>query len=194
MAEQGQIEEKHSDTGRSFSDVRLWIFLSNTRVYSETFVGSLLGPITFVAVCSTGVYYGFKALRWLKRKLLWRVRRRLVITYLFVGLTPIILLTLLGLLSAFGGSGQGIARIITTQLNITGQQAQASAHGLAESLARLPANADDRSVQTWLDESVSLLRSSLPGARVALWRGESAENGATLGHKNFSQFVSNTVE
>jgi sigma-B regulation protein RsbU (phosphoserine phosphatase) len=213
MSEQGQIEGKHSGIRQSLSEVRLWlrrvmprvavatgllfiawILLSNTRVYSETFVGSLLGLITFVAVFSTGVYYGFKALRWLKRKLLWRVRRRLVITYLFVGLTPIILLTLLGLLSAFGGSGQGIARIITTQLNITGQQAQTSAHGLAESLSRLPANADDRSVQTWLDESVSLLRSSLPGARAALWRGENTENGATLGHKNFSQFVSNTVE
>src|SRR5947208_283570 len=129
MAEQEQIEGKPSGIKQAFANVRLWlrrvmprvavvvgllfiawIFLSNTRIYNETFVGSLLGPLTLIAVCVTGIYFGFKALRWLKRKLLWRVRRRLVITYLFVGLTPIILLTLLGLLSAFGGSGQGIAR------------------------------------------------------------------------------------
>src|SRR3954467_9205701 len=106
MAEREQIEGTRSGVRQAFTDVQLWlrrvmprvavaagllfiawIFLSNTHVYSETFVGSLLGPITFVAVSSTCVYYGFKALRWLKRKLLWRARRRLVITYLFVGLT-----------------------------------------------------------------------------------------------------------
>ncbi|HEX8889202.1 MAG TPA: SpoIIE family protein phosphatase [Pyrinomonadaceae bacterium] len=213
MAEQGQIEEKQGGDGKTFSNVRLWlrrvmprvavgagllfiawIFLSNTPIYNETFLGTLLGSLTLIAACATIIYFGFKALRWLKLKLLWRVRRRLVITYLFVGLTPIILLLLLGLLSAFGGSGQGIARIITTQLNNTAQQTQSSAHGLAESFGRLPVNADDKSIQTWLDESVSLLRPSLPGARVALWRGGAGDDGATLGHKNSSQFVSNTFE
>src|ERR1043165_171 len=190
MAEQEQIEGKPSGSSETLLKVRLWlrrvmprvavgtgllfiawIFLSNTLIYNETILGPLLGSITLIAVCATAIYFGFKALRWLKRKLLWRVRRRLVITYLFVGLTPIILLTLLGLLSAFGGSGKGIARIITTQLNNTAQQTQSSAHGLAESFGKLPINADDKSVQTWLDASVALLRSSLPGARVALWRG-----------------------
>src|SRR5215208_6105021 len=85
----------------------LWLLLSTTSVFRQTFLGRFFGWITFSAVSLTSLYYGLRALRWLKRKLLWRVRRRLVITYLFVGLTPIILMTLLGLLSAFGGSGQG---------------------------------------------------------------------------------------
>lgn len=213
MAERRQIEGRRSGVARLLAGVGSWlgrvmpsvavaagllfigwILLSNTRLYDETFVGSLFSTLTFIAVLATCIYYGFKALRWLKRKLLWRVRRRLVITYLFVGLTPIILLTLLGLLSAFGGSGQGIARIITTQLNNTAGQTQASARGLADSLTRLPANVDDRAIQTWLDESVALLRASLPGARAALWRGDNGEDLATLGHKNSAQFASNVVE
>jgi sigma-B regulation protein RsbU (phosphoserine phosphatase) len=168
----------------------VWMFVSDTRFYRETLIGSSFGLICFVAVCFTSVYYGLKALRWLKRKLLWRVRRRLVITYLFVGLTPIILLALLGLLSAFGGSAQGIARIITAQVNATEKQTQLSARTLADSLSRLPANADDRAIQTWLDERVALLSASLPGARAVVWRGASGEDPAAVGHKSNAQFVS----
>ncbi|PYS50966.1 MAG: hypothetical protein DMF68_05635, partial [Acidobacteria bacterium] len=213
MAEQRQIEGQRGRINESLSFVRLWlrrvmprvaiaagllfsllVFISNTSIYRETFVGPLLRALTFLAVFFTIVYYGFKALRWLKRKLLWRVRRRLVITYLFVGLTPIILLALLGLLSAFGGTGQGIARIISAQTNTTEQQALSSAHGLAESLTRLPSGADDRSIQSWLDEHVSLLRATLPGARAALWLAAAGDDAATVGHKTSAQFVSNSVE
>ena len=170
------------------------VFISGTSIYQETLVGPLLRYLTFLAVFVTCVYYGFKALRWLKRKLLWRVRRRLVITYLFVGLTPIILLALLGLLSAFGGTGQGLARIITAQINTTEQQTQLSARGLADSLARLPANADDRSIQSWLDEHLALLRATLPGARAALWRGSNADDAATVGQTSAAQFISQTED
>jgi sigma-B regulation protein RsbU (phosphoserine phosphatase) len=168
----------------------VWLFARNTLIFNGTFTGSLLGWVTFSAVLLTSLYYGLKALRWLKRKLLWRVRRRLVITYLFVGLTPIILLALLGFLSAFGGSAQGIARIITAQTNATGIQTQSSARSLADSFARLPANADDRTLQSWLDERVTLLRASLPGAAAALWRGANGEDPATLGHRSLAQFTS----
>jgi sigma-B regulation protein RsbU (phosphoserine phosphatase) len=168
----------------------VWMYISDTRFYRETLVGSAYGFITFVAVCFTSIYYGLTALRWLKRKLLWRVRRRLVITYLFVGLTPIILLALLGLLSAFGGSAQGIARIITAQVNATETQTHLSARSLADSFSRLPASADDRTIQTWLDERVALLSASLPGARAVVWRGASGEDPVAVGYKSNAQFVS----
>lgn len=166
------------------------LFISNTSLYRETFVGELFGLLTFCAVALTCLYYGFKALRWLKRKLLWRVRRRLVITYLFVGLTPILLLSLLGLLFTFGGSAQGIARIIAAQVNATKSETQASARSLLDSFQRLPANADDSAIQAWLDERVALVRASLPGARAALWRGASADDLANVGQGNQAQFTS----
>jgi sigma-B regulation protein RsbU (phosphoserine phosphatase) len=166
------------------------LFVSETRIYVETFVGTCFGFLTLVAILLTCLYYGLKALRWLKRKLLWRVRRRLMITYLFVGLTPIILLALLGLLFAFGGSAQGIARIITAQINATESQTQASARSLADSFERLPANADDRAIQAWLDERVALLRASLPGARAAVWRGAGTEDLSNIGQRNTAQFTS----
>jgi sigma-B regulation protein RsbU (phosphoserine phosphatase) len=168
----------------------VWLLFGDSQAFRQSSLGTFFGYLTFCAVCLTGLYYGVKALRWLKRKLLWRVRRRLVITYLFVGLTPIILLTLLGLVSAFGGSGQGMARIVTAQVNATERQTGSSARNLAEAFARLPSNADDRSIQTWLDERAALLRGSLPGARVALWRGAAGEDASSIGHKGSAQFIS----
>src|SRR3982751_2418937 len=102
----------------------VWLFVRENRFYRALPVGRVFGFVTFLLVCFTLIYYGFKTLRWLKRRLLWRVRRRLAITYLFVGLTPVVLLVLLGLLSAFGGSSQGMARLLATQFNTTQKQSQ----------------------------------------------------------------------
>ena len=206
---QKQVEERPSSTRRALTQTQLWLrrvmprvaivsallltvwlLFGDTEAFRQSFIGPFFGALTFWAVILTCVYYGLRALRWLKRKLLWRVRRRLVITYLFVGLTPIILMTLLGLLSAFGGSGQGMARIITAQVNATERQTQSSARSLADAFARLSPNMDDRSVQTWLDDHTALLRASLPGTRVALWRGAAGEDAATAGYKGSAQFIS----
>lgn len=204
-----QIEGKQRRLRRAFTSVRLWLrrvmprvsvaaalllviwlLFGETYFYRRSAAGSVLRYLTVCVVLLTCVYYGLKALRWLKRKLLWRVRRRLVITYLFIGLTPIILMTLLGLISAFGGSGQGMARIVTAQVNATERQTLASARGLAEAFKALPPTADDRAVQSWLDERTSLLHSSLPGARVTLWRGANGAEANAVGHTNAAQFVS----
>ncbi|HEX8143236.1 MAG TPA: SpoIIE family protein phosphatase [Pyrinomonadaceae bacterium] len=173
----------------------VWLLVREYSFYRSFFVGRAFGRAVFVLVSFTLAYYGLKALRWLKRRLLWRVRRRLVITYLFVGLTPIILLLMFGLLSAFGGSGQALSRIITAQVNVMQQQALMNSHALADSFARLPTNADDQAIQTWLDERRALLQASLPGARVALWRGSQggADRSAT-GHDSSAQYLSEPAD
>jgi phosphoserine phosphatase RsbU/P len=143
-------------------------------------VAWLLG-VASLLVYLTIFYYGWKGLRWLKRRLLWRVRRRLVITYLFVGLTPIVLLLLLGVLTVLVGLNQVMTRVVRVHLAAEERQAQAAARALAETLVRQPQGASDaRGAQVWLDERVRLLQASLPGARVAAWRGAEADGGAAF--------------
>ena len=166
-----------------------WLLVRDNRFYRALFAGRVFGLITFLLVCFTLAYYGFKTLRWLKRRLLWRVRRRLAITYLFVGLTPIVLLLSLGLLAAFGGSSQAIARIITAQYNATQKHAQTNARALASSFSSLPQNTSDAAIQSWLDERTALLQASLPGARVALWRAAQGTE-ERVGHETPAQFIS----
>lgn len=160
----------------------LRLLLRNTAVYRDTPLG-LIGPLTFIAVCTVLVYYGLKILVRLKRKLLWRVRRRLIITYLFVGLTPVVLLLLLGGIAATGGSSQAMVRVVTVQLEATERQTLESARSTADGLLALPPNTNERAAQTWLDERASLLQATLPGARVSAWRATDADavNAARLG-------------
>lgn len=167
----------------------LRMLLGRTWLYGDHFIGDLLRFLTFVTIASTLTYYCLKGLLWLKRRLLWRVRRRLVITYLFVGLTPIVLFLLLGLLSAFGGSNQALSRIIAAQHTTTERHVRENARLLADAYARLPANTDAHALQTWLDERAALLQASLPGARIALWRAVGSDDGAAQGHSGFAPFV-----
>jgi sigma-B regulation protein RsbU (phosphoserine phosphatase) len=134
--------------------------------------------VAFVVVYLAAIYFGLKALRWLKNKLLWRVRRRLVITYLFVGLTPIILLVTLGALTGLVGLNQVMTRVVKVHLGAQENQTYQAARMLARSFAQQPASTDDKTLQAWLDERALMLRATLPGARVAVWRGANASKDA----------------
>jgi sigma-B regulation protein RsbU (phosphoserine phosphatase) len=152
----------------------LRLLIRDTSAYRNTPLG-LIGFLTFCAVAATVLYYGLKLLVRIKRYLLWRVRRRLIITYLFVGMTPIVLLLLLGALAATGGSTQAMVRVVTVEIGATERQTLEGARTLADALVALPSNASERAAQDWLDERAALLRSTLPGARISVWRG-AAEN------------------
>ena len=173
----------------------LRMLFAETWLFGENLFGVLLEFLTFIIIASALAYYCLKGLHRLKRHLLWRVRRRLIITYLFVGLTPIVLFLLLGLLSAFGGSSQGMSRIIAAQFNTTERQVRENARALADAFARLPPNADANALQSWLDERTVMLQPSLPGARLALWRAFGDEDdAAALGHSNFASLISETKD
>jgi sigma-B regulation protein RsbU (phosphoserine phosphatase) len=161
-------------------------------LFSHPVFGTILSIITFCALGFSILYFAFKGLRWLKRRLLWRVRRRLIVTYLFVGLTPIVLLVMLGLLSGFGGSSEAMSQNILSQMNATERLTQTSTRALADGFARLPANTDERTAQEWLDERAMLLRSSLPGARIAAWRSAAGDDTST-GRRN-APYVSEVAD
>jgi phosphoserine phosphatase RsbU/P len=173
----------------------------DTRLYGNHLIGHTLELVTFLAIFCVTLYYCLKGLRWLKRRLLWRVRRRLVITYLFVGLTPIVLLGALGFLFAISASIADGPRIVTMRIEETERRSLMSARALAQGFSRLPADADDRRIKSWLDEQTALLRASLPGARVAMWRSSSSNdaggegNATALDHGvSPAQFTSDPVD
>src|SRR5215207_8160109 len=158
----------------------LRLFVRDTSLYQDTPFG-LLGPVTFIMCAAVLLYFGLKLAVRLKRKLLWKVRRRLIITYLFVGLTPVVLLLALGALAATGGSSQAMVRVVTVEIEATERHALEGAKALAGALARLPPNTPEREAQAWLEERAALLRAALPGARVHAWRGGEAAHALFLG-------------
>src|SRR5579884_1423721 len=58
-------------------------------------------------------------LRWVKQTLMWRLRNRLIITYLFIGLAPVVLLILLAGIAAYILAGQFAADVATSAINST---------------------------------------------------------------------------
>ncbi|HKP71388.1 MAG TPA: hypothetical protein VJT82_00525, partial [Pyrinomonadaceae bacterium] len=61
----------------------VWLLVHNSRFYRDGLFGKLF-TVALVFIYLTAAYYGYVGLRWLKRRVMWRVRRRLIITYLFV--------------------------------------------------------------------------------------------------------------
>src|SRR5436309_15703774 len=51
-------------------------------------LGGWVGFLTFLAV----VLFSILAFRWLKSRVLWRLRNRLIVTYVFIGVIPAVLL------------------------------------------------------------------------------------------------------
>ena len=171
----------------------LRLFVRDTSLYKETPLG-LLGPLTFFVCAAVLLYFGLKLAVRLKRRLLWKVRRRLVITYLFIGLTPVVLLLALGALAATGGSSQAMVRVVTVEIGATERHALEGAKALAGSLAKLPPNTPEREAQAWLEERAALLRAALPGARVYAWRGREGAHALMLGEAAPAELVSADAE
>src|SRR5260221_3485430 len=63
--------------------------------------GSAYGPWILGLGSITAFFLVILFLRWVRHILMWRLRNRLLITYLFIGLVPISLLTLLVVFAAY---------------------------------------------------------------------------------------------
>ena len=62
---------------------------------------SVIDTVAGLAVAAGLVYFGFRLVIVAKRRLLWRVRRKLILSYIFVGFVPAILLAAFALLCGF---------------------------------------------------------------------------------------------
>ncbi len=107
---------------------RLWDWLGRWGqvLFVALLVNSLLfnfgGPewlrnvVGFVATIS-GVVLGAKLILKAIRHSIWRLRNRLIVTYVFIGLVPILLIATLTLLALWAMSGQVAVYLITSEFN-----------------------------------------------------------------------------
>lgn len=68
--------------------------------------GQTIAALSFFALCALIVCCVPLFWRWIVRRMMWRVSNRLVVTYLLVGLTPVVLFVTLALVAAYVFSGQ----------------------------------------------------------------------------------------
>ena len=76
-------------------------------------LGGWVGILSVLAIILLSVL----AYRWLKAKLLWRLRNRLIVTYMFIGVIPVILLVAMTFITLYLFAGQFANFVVTSELD-----------------------------------------------------------------------------
>ena len=94
---------------------------------------SLAGWVTFLSIVAI-VLLAIVAVRWLRANLLWRLRNRLIVTYVFIGVIPVFLLVVISLISLYLFAGQFARFLITSDIAAHLRSLEASNRAIAHSL------------------------------------------------------------
>ncbi|HEY6547388.1 MAG TPA: SpoIIE family protein phosphatase [Vicinamibacteria bacterium] len=135
-------------------------------------LGELLSLPALLRVPATLVVGGFALVgayrlgRYLLRRLLWRIRSKLILSYLFIALVPVLLLTLLFFMASVLGGILVAAYLVNEQMAEAGRALRAASEA---TLAELPA--EDRAAAAALEARLSGLRLRHPDLGVTLLRG-----------------------
>ena len=76
----------------------------------------LSGWIDFLTFCSA-LFFFILGFRWIRRRILWRLRNRLIVTYVFIGVIPAVLLVAMGLITLYGLGGQFAVFVVTSEIH-----------------------------------------------------------------------------
>jgi sigma-B regulation protein RsbU (phosphoserine phosphatase) len=79
--------------------------------------GSSIGWWVKFLVFDAALLFAIVAFRWLKKKLLWRLRNRLIVTYVFIGVIPVVLLIALAFITLYLFAGQFASFVVTSEIN-----------------------------------------------------------------------------
>jgi sigma-B regulation protein RsbU (phosphoserine phosphatase) len=109
----------------------LEIFLA---LFSRRWSGSLDGWIKFL-LFDAALLFAIITFRALKRKVLWRVRNRLIVTYVFIGVIPVVLLVLMAVITAYLFAGQFASFVVTSEIKSQLRSMQAMDAALGNELA-----------------------------------------------------------
>src|SRR5215813_2266172 len=144
-------------------------FVVAFRISSGTSLAGWVSFLTFVSIA----LFSWLLFHWVRDRVLWRLRNRLIVTYVFIGVIPVILLVTLAVTAFYLFAGQFATFIVTTGLNSELKSLQAAnsaiAHDLAgrmqtsagpnlafESLRQTDANWKDRQISAYLDGKLQL--------------------------------------
>src|ERR1700678_4410268 len=97
--------------------------------------GDSVGGWVKFLVFEAAVLFSIVAFRWLKRKLLWRLRNRLIVTYVFIGVIPAALLVTMAIVTIYLFAGQFASFVVTSEINSQLRSLQAVNAAVSNELA-----------------------------------------------------------
>ena len=126
-------------------------------------------PLRVLAKLVLGVFFvwgGWRSLRWLSTRFLWRIRTKLILSYLFVGLVPIVLLSLFLGIGAILFMGLVASHLVTEEIERASELLRTTSRS---ALAGLPADA--AAAAAALPSRLASAESLHPGLSWTLLRG-----------------------
>jgi phosphoserine phosphatase RsbU/P len=94
-------------------------------------LGSWVGFLSFISI----LLFMILAFRWLKAKILWRLRNRLIVTYIFIGVVPTLLLVSMAFATLYLFAGQFANFIVTSEIHLQLHSVEAVNAAIAHELA-----------------------------------------------------------
>jgi phosphoserine phosphatase RsbU/P len=104
------------------------------KLFAPVWAGSLAGWVKFL-VFDAALLFSILAFRRLKQRLLWRLRNRLIVTYVFIGVIPAVLLVAMSVISIYLFAGQFASFVVTSEINSQLRSMQASNAAVGNELA-----------------------------------------------------------
>ena len=79
--------------------------------------------------------FAIAGFRWLRSQLLWRLRNRLIVTYVFIGVIPVFLLVMISLITLYLLAGQFASFVVTSDIATHLRSMEAANRAIAHHLA-----------------------------------------------------------
>jgi sigma-B regulation protein RsbU (phosphoserine phosphatase) len=105
--------------------LQLWKWMAHAQSGTMLSVWTVLVTYVFVACLL------LRGMRWVRQSLMWRLRNRLIVTYVFIGVIPIILILSMVLLAAYLFAGQFATYVALSDMDIELQHLTAANNALA---------------------------------------------------------------
>ena len=122
--------------------------------------GGILTLLAALAMYVTGFLFGLQLLRRNVRRIIWRLRNRLIVAYLFIAFVPIVLIAILVAIGGYVLVGQIAVYLVTSELD----RRTANLNGVAHMLADTPSAKRQNTVH----EVIPYLESLFPNVQVAI--------------------------
>jgi sigma-B regulation protein RsbU (phosphoserine phosphatase) len=145
------------------------------RSAAGTFVSGWATFLTYLFCCFL-LLLGY---RWLRRRLLWRLRNRLIVTYIFIGVIPLLLLLAMVVLAGYLFAGQFATYVASSQLQSELQHLDGTNRSMAKQFGALARQG--RLNEQVAGEIASASSENFHHRTVSVWDGEHgfalSENG-----------------
>lgn len=146
--------------------VDVFLILYRSFMHLAKRASSVDGWIYFIAYLA--LFLGFiLAFRWVRQRLMWALRNRLIVTYVFIGVIPVVLLVAMGLLVGTVFVGQFATYVTTSDLQTEVRELDAVNDRLASEIAT--ALRHNKPITPEILENANVKEEMFPNRQVTAW-------------------------